>query len=323
MTERRFQRSRRAGEWELRAQLETLEPRWLLSIATPVPAARATARWRAISISSASVPTTAPSSPHCRGAGRRDPQRAGGGVERRAIARFRTAARSTRTTSSSSRRTGQRRVRHAIGRRRGRRPAARECRLPHQCQRHVRVCDHPHRRCPARLRLSVDLAAFTDTSGDPLVDGNNGYRTFLLQLPAVNANQPLQVTGVTEFNGSTMIDNNVVDQPDTIQVHFNKPLYAGAGGTAPSAHRQPRPRFHGGPLDPRVQPDDRLDLPDPERGAEHRHGLCGPGRRPEFGLVLRERRPGRWRAGVSAGATFTTRSRSTRRRSSIPTLRSG
>ncbi|MDR3634887.1 MAG: Ig-like domain-containing protein, partial [Isosphaeraceae bacterium] len=78
--------------------------------------------------------------------------------------------------------------------------------------------------------VSVDLAAFKDTSGDPLIDGNNGYRTFLLQNPAVNPSQPLQVTGVTEFNGYAAINNNAVYQPDTIQVHFNKPLYAGAAG---------------------------------------------------------------------------------------------
>ncbi|MDR3633079.1 MAG: hypothetical protein P4L84_04530 [Isosphaeraceae bacterium] len=78
--------------------------------------------------------------------------------------------------------------------------------------------------------VKVDLAAFTDTSGNPLIDGNDGYRTFLLQAPPVNANQPLTVTSVTEFNGQTTIHNNVVARPDTIQIQFNKPLYAGAAG---------------------------------------------------------------------------------------------
>ncbi|MDR3638779.1 MAG: SMP-30/gluconolactonase/LRE family protein [Isosphaeraceae bacterium] len=78
--------------------------------------------------------------------------------------------------------------------------------------------------------ISLQLSAFTDASGNPLTDGRNGYRTFLLQEPAVNASQSLQVTGVTEFNGYATINNNAVYQPDTIQIHFNKPLYAGAAG---------------------------------------------------------------------------------------------
>ena len=78
--------------------------------------------------------------------------------------------------------------------------------------------------------VHVDLAAFRDASGQPLTDANNGYRTFLLQKPAVNPSAPLQVTGVTALNGQTVINNDVVPMPDTIQIHFNKPLFAGAAG---------------------------------------------------------------------------------------------
>jgi hypothetical protein len=82
--------------------------------------------------------------------------------------------------------------------------------------------------------VQVDLAAFHDASGNTLVDGGEGYRTFLLQLPAVAPSEPLAVTGVTGHravgSGSYPIDGNVVNTPDTIQISFNKPLFAGAAG---------------------------------------------------------------------------------------------
>jgi peptidylprolyl isomerase len=77
--------------------------------------------------------------------------------------------------------------------------------------------------------LHVEVGAFEDTSGYPLADPNNGYVTFLLQKPAMS-NVPLQVTGVTSYNGFTTVNNNAIFQPDTLAIHFNRPLYAGAAG---------------------------------------------------------------------------------------------
>lgn len=92
--------------------------------------------------------------------------------------------------------------------------------------------------------VHVDLAAFKDASGNTLIDGNDGYRTFLLQLPSAAPNQPLAVTEVTELNDSVTIDNNLVDMPDTIQIHFNKALYpVGAGNGSVQLIANPGPNF--------------------------------------------------------------------------------
>ncbi|MDR3632769.1 MAG: Ig-like domain-containing protein, partial [Isosphaeraceae bacterium] len=77
--------------------------------------------------------------------------------------------------------------------------------------------------------ISVN-GAYTDTNGDTLAAGTGQstfYATFLLQPPATNGS-PLQVTGVTAFNNFETINNNLIYQPDTIAIHFNKPLFAGA-----------------------------------------------------------------------------------------------
>jgi len=67
----------------------------------------------------------------------------------------------------------------------------------------------------------------TDLAGNPLTDshGNTGpqYSSFDLNASPQNT-APLNVVTVTANNGATVINNNLIPQPDTIGIRFNKPL---------------------------------------------------------------------------------------------------
>ena len=74
---------------------------------------------------------------------------------------------------------------------------------------------------------AIDVSGFTDLAGNTDQRPERQRRCVLRHLRATPdpANStPLGVTGVTAENGSVIINNNIIPQPDTIAIAFNKPL---------------------------------------------------------------------------------------------------
>ncbi len=74
----------------------------------------------------------------------------------------------------------------------------------------------------------IAAQGLSDLAGNPLTDATTGtlqpvYLSFDFHAsPATSA--PLQVLGITANRGTTVINNNLIPQPDTIAIQFNRPV---------------------------------------------------------------------------------------------------